>query len=38
MRRAEFLELAGRVMPRRNVQVTPDVRESLSRIYDYATR
>jgi hypothetical protein len=38
MRKAEFLELAGRVMPRRNVQVTPDVQESLSRIYDHATR
>jgi hypothetical protein len=37
MRKGEFLELAGRVLPRRDVAVTPAIQETLSRIYDHAT-
>jgi UDP-N-acetylglucosamine diphosphorylase/glucosamine-1-phosphate N-acetyltransferase len=36
MTREGFLEIAGRVLPRRQVSVTDDVRESLGRIYDHA--
>lgn len=38
MTRDGFLEIAGRVMPRRQVTVTDAVRETLGRIYDHATR
>ena len=37
MRLDGFLDIASRVLPRRNVEFTDDVRESLSRIYEHAT-
>lgn len=36
MRRDGFLDIAARVMPRREVTVTEQVRETLGRIYDHA--
>jgi hypothetical protein len=36
MRREGFLDIASRVMPRRKVEFTDAVRESLERVYDHA--
>jgi hypothetical protein len=37
MRREGFLDIAARVMPRRKVEFSDAVRDSLGRIYDHGT-